>query len=224
MIELLIFDLDGTLIDSRLDIATGINHALAEISGVTVAPERIFPYIGSSLRNTFVNLAEDVSESVIDRMIETYKAYYYEHCAVYTKVYPGVFNTLEILSGFSRAIATAKRGFMAEHVAEVLNLTPHFDLIRGTDEGTPLKPAPDLFLEVMAYFKVKPENAICIGDTDHDILAGRAAGCKTVAVTYGIRSREELVRTNPDFLIDSITELIGIVKSPNEANPESTLS
>ena len=211
MWDLFIFDLDGTLIDSRRDIAAGVNHAISGHAGFSVAERRIHPHIGAGLRGTFTDLVPGAAPETIDAMVAAYKEFYFENCDVHTRVYPGVLETLAALDSAPRAIATSKRSFMARRVAERFGLDRLFDLIRGTDEGTPLKPAPDLLVGIMEHFGARPERTLTVGDTDHDVLAGKAAGCRTVAVTYGIRSREELKACRPDALIDSFPELAAVL-------------
>ena len=210
MWDLLIFDLDGTLVDSRRDIAIGVNHALGAVAGLAVPEARVFPHIGGSLRGTFADLAPGLADASYDAMVEAYKAFYFDHCAVHTRPYPGVIETLAKLAGAPKAVATTKRTFMARRVTEVLGLAPLVDLVQGTDDGTPIKPAPDLFLQVMERFAARPGKTLVVGDTVHDVRAGKAAGCFTVAVTYGIGARDALAAAGPDRLIDSFPEIAAI--------------
>jgi HAD superfamily hydrolase (TIGR01509 family) len=211
MWDLLLLDLDGTLVDSRRDIATAVNRALAEVAGISVPEARIVPHIGGSLRGTFVDLAPGRADADHDAMVEAYKAFYFDHCADHSRPYPGVIETLGALAGVTKAIATTKRTFMALRVAEALGLAPLVDLVQGTDDGTPIKPAPDLFLSLIERFGARPARTLAVGDTVHDVGAGKAAGCVTVAVTYGIGTRNALAAAGPDRLVDSFAEVGAIV-------------
>ena len=217
MWDLLIFDLDGTLIDSRADIAAGINHALAAHDAAPADEAAVYPYIGTSLEATFSGLAPGLSDAAYAAMVVTYKAYYFDHCDVHTRPYPGVDTTLAKMNGTPKAIGTTKRTFMARRVTERLGIAGHFDLVQGTDEGVPLKPAPDLFLGILAHFGAEAHRTLVVGDTDHDMLAGRAAGCVTAGVTYGIRSRGELAACEPDHLVDRFADLLALVQGAGSA-------
>ena len=212
MWDLLIFDLDGTLVDSRRDIAIAVNHALTQVAGLVAEEARVVPHVGGSLRGTFVDLAPGLAEAAYDAMDKAYKAFFFDHCAVHTLPYPGVLETLAKLAGAPKAIATTKRTFMARRVTEELSIAPLVDLVQGTDDGMPIKPAPDLFRFVMARFAARPFRTLVVGDTVHDVAAGKAAGCVTVAVTYGIGSREALAAAGPDSVVDSFPEIAGIVR------------
>ena len=139
--SLIIFDLDGTLVDSRRDIATSVNHAIQAVVGNPVPEEQVFPYIGEGLARTFRELTGEKDPALLARMEEEYKSHFFDHCDVHSKVYPGVLETLAKLTGFQKALATTKRTFMARRVAGVMGFLEYMDHIQGSDDIA-LKPDP----------------------------------------------------------------------------------
>ena len=157
-IDLVIFDLDGTLVDSRIDIAAAINQGLLAVGAEQCAQEAIFPLIGRPLVEMFLTLLPQKLKNSAEKAAEAYRHYYMDHCADASQLYPGVPQCLEALSTIPLAIATTKMTFHALKVAEELGLTPYFDLIQGSD-GIPYKPDPTLLKIVLEKLDKKAENS-----------------------------------------------------------------
>jgi phosphoglycolate phosphatase-like HAD superfamily hydrolase len=116
------------------------------------------------------------------------------------------------LSTFTLGVVTTKESGQAEIVLRRLALIPFFQHIQGGGLGLRLKPAPDTILTALAALHCAPPRALMVGDTPADVLAGKAAGTKTCAVTYGFGTREALLRCAPDHVIDSFGELVDLVR------------
>jgi HAD superfamily hydrolase (TIGR01549 family) len=127
--------------------------------------------------------------------------------------YSGVKDTLEILkdSPYKISLLTTKAQDQTERILEHFNLTNHFDFIMGRTNGIPHKPDPTPFFMICDNLKVEPENSLMVGDTELDILCGKNANAKTVAVTYGYRSIEKLNKYSPDYMVDNLLELKTII-------------
>jgi len=211
--QLLIFDLDGTLVDSRFDVATAINHGLQAVGFDKLPLEDIFPYIGKPLDNIYLDILKTDDMAEAKRASAAYREFFFDNCANKSKLYDGVFETLEKLSKtFNLAVATTKQSFMAIRVAEVLGIAPFLKSVQGTDDF-PAKPDPEIINILLKRFSCEPENAIMVGDTITDIMAGQAAGVKTCAVSYGIGLVNDLNEVKPDFMVNSFREIEGVVKS-----------
>lgn len=211
---LILLDLDGTLVDSRHDIAAAIREALREAGAPAPEATELFRFIGKPLLDIFVELLDDREPPYTraEAACETYRRYYFDHCADRSTLYPGVRETLLALRPHAAlAIATTKRTFMAERVAELLGLAPLLDAVGGTD-GIPFKPDPALLLALMRRFDADPARTLMVGDTVSDLRAARKAGVSAAAVLYGIGSEEALRAEAPDLCLARFPELLAWVE------------
>jgi HAD superfamily hydrolase (TIGR01509 family) len=207
-------DLDGTLIDSHRDIAVAFQHALRTIVGGDVPTEgTIARHIGKPLALMAVELGYDLPALQMERFLLTYRQYYAQHCAHHTRPYPGVITTLQALSSLQRGIVTTKQQEQAEAVLTQLHMTSLFHHIQGWQPGLQLKPAPDMVLATLTALRCPPYDALMVGDTPADILAGKAAGTRTCAVTYGFGTEDELRQCQPDYVIDRFEDLLRLLSS-----------
>jgi len=204
-VDLIIFDLDGTLVDSRMDIASAVNQGILAVGGQARAYEDIFPLIGRPLVKMFLALLPEKLRPSAERAAEAYRHYYYDHCTDTSVLYPGVIECLEGLSSVPLAIATTKMTFMAVKVAQELKITHYFKLIQGSD-GIPFKPDPAILIMVSEQLKKRADKSWMVGDTVYDIQAGKAAGMHTCAVTYGIGSFEDIQVQGPDLILTSLSD------------------
>jgi len=202
---LLIFDLDGTLVDSREDIAASLNHGLMAVQLAPLSLEHAQSFIGRPLEDIFRTLTGDEEKTIAASA--AYREHFFKHCADKSRLYDGVLETLQTLNGSTKkAVATTKRRFMAVRVIEAMGLAPYFDYVEGTD-GFPAKPNPEILLRLLARFETDPSRAWMIGDTAADVLAGKQAGMRVAAVRYGIGSTEELSALNPDLLLTDFRQV-----------------
>jgi 2-phosphoglycolate phosphatase len=211
-VDLVVFDLDGTLVDSRQDIARAINHGILSAGGQELPLQDIVPHIGRPLVDTFEALLPVELKPTAQGAAETFRQYYFQHCAETSRLYPGVLACLENLQGVSRAVATTKMTFMAVKVVEEMGIAHHFDLVQGSD-GIPHKPHPAVLSRVLEKLKKQPHESWFVGDTVYDIQAGKAAGMRTCAVTYGIGLVDELEQALPDLLLGSLVDLATRIRS-----------
>lgn len=210
----IIFDFDGTLTDSRRDIAGAQVWALQQVGHTGVQEEDLYPLIGKPLHETFARVLPAEQHHRIPDVIAHYAVYYPPRALRTTVLFPGVRDTLTLLRarGHRLAVASTKKGEGIRRATDHFGITPLFDVLQGSD-GIPFKPAPDVILAVLRTLGWDPRATLMVGDTDGDILAGRHAGVATCGVTYGSLSRDDLATYRPDFLIDAIASLPALAES-----------
>ncbi|MBI5204548.1 MAG: HAD-IA family hydrolase [Nitrospirae bacterium] len=206
--ELIIFDLDGTLVDSSTDITNALNYAIKPYGLKPLTIKDTVKMVGEGLTRLVEKIVVNntgIKNEVLDRFI----AYYTEHLTDFTKPYPGIIEALEKLKRFKKAVISNKREALSKKLLEDLGLLRFFDIVLGSDSVHEKKPSPVPVKKVLELLKIAPGKALIVGDSNFDIQAGKSAGIITVAVTYGFRNRESL--KGADFIIDDIKQLIGLI-------------
>lgn len=213
-IELLIFDLDGTLVDSRIDIANSINYMRRRLDLEPLPIETIASFIGEGASALVRRaLGNRVSEAQVKEALDIFLPHYAQHLLDNTVQYPEVNETLAELArrGKPLAVLTNKPTEMTRRILEGLGLAELFALILGGDSFERKKPDPMGVHYIINAIGSSPERTLVIGDLPNDILAGRNAGAWTCGVTYGLAG-ERVAEAQPDFLIRRISELLDIAR------------
>ncbi len=205
-VDLVVFDLDGTLVDSRQDISRAVNEGIVSVGGRRRPDLEIVPHIGRPLLDIFRDLLPVELCPKAERAAEAYRKYFFDHCVDRSRFCPGAKECLESLQVVTLAVATTKMTFMAVRVLEQMGIAHHFDLVQGSD-GIPKKPDPAVLVQVLRKLCKKAGRSWVVGDTVYDIQAGKAAGMRTCAVTYGIGRPDELKGAAPDLLVDTLADL-----------------
>lgn len=205
MISLVIFDLDGTLVNSIVDITNSLNYAIEPYNLEKMTVEKTVGLVGEGLTALVEKMLGSENEPLIDEVMERFIRHYTEHLTDFTVPYPGVPETLEKLADYRKAVVSNKREELSKRVLDTLKLSHYFDVIFGSDSVGEKKPSPKPILEILRIVKVKPDEAVIVGDSNYDIEAGRAAGIRTIAVTYGYRGLEFL--GDAEILIEHFTDL-----------------
>jgi phosphoglycolate phosphatase len=210
--EHIIFDFDGTLTDSRRDIAGAQVWALKQLGFDSIREEELYRYIGKPLRDTFSAVLPPSLHDRIPEAEQHYSSYYPTRSLLTTMLFPGVRETLEELRlrGKTLAVASTKRGPGIKRVTDHFGITGFFAQLQGS-EGIPFKPDPTILTLILEGQKWDPIATLMVGDTDNDILAGKKAGIATCGVTYGSLGNEELQAFAPDFLIHDFPSLLRVV-------------
>ena len=206
-VDLLIFDLDGTLIESKWDIAHSVNFTLVEL-GLPERPiEEIFGFVGDGVKRLLRLAVGEGNQARFEEALQVFRGHYLEHCLDRTTFYPGIEPMLQHFSGKTKAIATNKS---IEYTRVILNgLGPqHFGYMVGGDNGFGLKPEPGMLLHVMEMLGAAKERTVLIGDSTNDINGGHNAGIRVCAVGYGMGNREKMVACQPDWFIERPEELM----------------
>jgi phosphoglycolate phosphatase len=212
---LIVFDLDGTLVDSSRDLANAVNAALRRIdpSAPTLALDVVRSFIGSGARNlvarslVHAGIALPLAEA-LPVFLEEYERRLTEH----TRFYDGVEDTLDRLSGHPLAVLTNKPGDMSRRILDALGAGARFFRVYGGGDLPSRKPDPDGLLRLMAESAATPRTTVMVGDSAIDVRTGRAAGARTVGVRYGF-DPESLVSEPPDALFDHLRELPAFMES-----------
>ncbi len=203
-----IFDLDGTLIDSREDLVLSVNHALKTLGQAELPGDTIAGYVGDGVRNLLTScLAHSDRQDLLDRAILLFQGHYGEHLLDHTRLYAGVMDILKWLQGKKMAVVTNKPEGFTLRILEGLGIRCYFDPVLGGDSTPFKKPNPEPILKVLQQWKIDAGETLVVGDSPNDIVAGKKSQTLTCGLTQGFRSRKEIQDSNPDWTIDSISEI-----------------
>jgi len=212
-LKLLIFDLDGTLIDSRLDLVNSVNAMLRHFQRPELPPEIIATYVGDGAPMLIRRaLGDPQDETFLGEALGYFLSYYRVHKLDHTHAYPGVLEMLAALrrgrdgSGRHMAVLSNKPVNPSRQIVEALGLKPFFDQVYGGNSFPTKKPDPEGARTLMAEAGAAPEETIIVGDSSIDVLTGQNAGAWTCGVTYGF-APQTLQTLPPDLLVDSPQEL-----------------
>ena len=212
MIKLLIYDLDGTLIDSRLDIASAVNWSLKKLDFRELLPEQIISFVGSGVRELFGSCFQAIGicsdECLVTRGVRYFKEYYSGHCLDATILYPSVRHVLEYFKNCRQAVVTNKPDEFSRKILDGLGVAGCFFRIIGDNAGYEKKPSPESVFEVIKSAGVLPGETVFIGDSDIDVETGKSAGVKTILVTYGFGNLDAAKRLKPDLIVDDLKEIL----------------
>jgi phosphoglycolate phosphatase len=223
-IKLVIFDLDGTLIDSRLDLVHSVNAALRHIGRPELPDDVIASYVGDGAPILIQRAlgGETVDEALIRKGLEFFLAYYRAHKLDHTTVYPGIPEVLAAIrsaaNGTPRqmAVLSNKPVHPSRAIIEALGLGQFFTQIYGGNSFASKKPDPEGALKLLAEGGVRPEQAAIVGDSHVDVRTGRNAGLWTVGVTYGFATHT-LEDEPPDVLVDLPQEVGAVFSGTSKA-------
>lgn len=214
----ILFDLDGTLVDSAEDIRAALRDAFGAL-GLELGDRLGALVDGSSLESIFEREVPGGSAADLAQFVATYRASYARDLTGRTHLFPGVRELLDRLARdeprVPLGVATSKRSDTARAVLDALGIADRFAVVRGTG-GTdlPEKPAPDLLLAVARELGAVASLSVMVGDTPRDVHAGRRAGMRTVAVTWGMATRADLVAADPHHVIERVEDLLGALTAP----------
>lgn len=219
MTKAILFDFDGTLVDSAPGIVKTMEETFKRMAIMVPSDEEMRATIGMPLRDALQKLGQ-LNDADADKATALYRELFPIYEVGYIKVFPHVAETLDKLHerGMRMAIVTSRDRKSMELVAGKRNLTPYFETqITGAD-GIKAKPAPDMVLALLERMQLNAEEVLVVGDTTFDIEMGNSAGCKTVAVTYGNHSREKLESVTPTYIIDRFDELLPLCRQRGVIN------
>jgi phosphoglycolate phosphatase len=211
-VDLIIFDLDGTLIDSRQDIANAVNFSLNKVGRGEKTIAEISSYIGMGLDDLIRKSLGESKSHLFDKAKARFEEYYREHCTDNSVLYPQVRETLEYFRNKRKIIITNRNYEFARLALKATGISGYFEAIMGGDDIGCMKPSSCPLDKLMHKFNINnKQKAIIVGDMDIDVLTGRAAGIITCAVTYGIGRKEQIVKAKPDYIIDNLRQLKDII-------------
>ncbi len=214
-LKLLVWDLDGTLVDSELDLAHAINAMLRNLNCPELPVEVVASYVGDGAPMLVRRaLGDPEDESYVHSALEYFLAYYREHKLDHTYIYSGVLNTLEAIrqrSDLKMAVLTNKPIVPSRAICESLGLAPFMSQIYGGNSFPTKKPDPHGARVLLQEHGARPCEALMIGDSQYDVLTANNSGMYSVGVNYGF-SPESLKIHKPDALIDHPLELLDLLE------------
>jgi phosphoglycolate phosphatase len=208
-----LLDLDGTLLDTPAGIVRAFTAALADMSAPAADPLAIRATIGLPLPVAFARLlGVEADDPLVAAGVGHYQRCFREIVlpGAADLVFPGVLDGLTRLreAGYLLAVATSKFYASADVVLVAAGLRAEFDEVLGADQVSNPKPHPEMAFALLDRLGSRPADAVMVGDTSHDLLMARAAGLRSVAVTYGVHSVAELTAAEPTWLVDSFGEVV----------------
>ncbi|MEK4146391.1 pyrophosphatase PpaX [Robertmurraya sp. FSL W8-0741] len=208
-ITTLLFDLDGTLIDTNELIIQSFLHTLEQYYPGAYKREDVLPFMGPTLTETFASMnAEKVEE-----MTNVYRTFNIAHHDDLVTEFEGVRETVAVLKekGFKLGIVTTKRLAVVEKGLRLTKLESYFDVVVALDHVTKAKPDPEPIVKALAQLDSIPEEAMMIGDNFHDIVGGKNAGTKTAGVAWSLKGKAFLEQYDPDFMLEHMSDLFEIL-------------
>ena len=205
-ISLLIFDLDGTLVNTLEDIAASVNYTLQKLGRQLIPIDSVRQYVGDGVEMLMRRALSDSDEFLSDA-VGIYKVHHSRNLLVRSRLYPSVTEVLEHFRAIPMAVISNKTSEFVQPLLDGLKISGYFRMVLGADSGLPLKPSPDSVQKLLAEFKAPKDRTVVVGDGTTDVRAGKAAGVITCSVTYGFRSEEELRKAGPDYIIHELSDL-----------------
>lgn len=210
MYRTVLFDLDGTLLDTIADLAAAGNHVCRENGWPEFTVDQFRAMVGHGIRNLVIQFSPEHcrAEAQVDRTLTQFSAYYGAHSMDHTLPYPGIPELLKRLqdAGVRLAVCSNKAdGFSGQLIEHYF--PGRFALVRGKREGVPVKPDPAIVRQMLETLDASPAGTIFVGDSSVDIRTGHNAGLPACGVTWGFRSRASLVEAGADFLADTPAQL-----------------
>ena len=218
--KVIIFDLDGTLIDSSPDLALAINHMLTTIGKATFSLDEIHHWVGNGAQTLVkralsgsTKITSDIDKKEFENALKIFLDFYAKNLAVETLTYPHVLSTLSQLkdNGYKLAIVTNKPFDFVEPILNELKLKEYFEFHLGGDSLKEKKPNPAPLLYVCEKLNVKPSDCVMIGDSKNDILAAHACDMQSIGLTYGYNYGEHISIHNPDVYFSDFSDIAKVL-------------
>ena len=204
MIAAVLWDLDGTLVDTRIDLAAAANAGRAAVGLTALAQEQVISFVGDGMIKLLERCCPNHSGTELEPVIAAFRSYYGQHCADHVQLYPGILDCLNWLADHQvpQAVVTNKPFDFSDTILKSLHLTHFFSSIQGGDG--PRKPAPDQLVRALSEIKPGPGSRWMIGDHHTDILAGHAASCSTIFCQWGLG---HIATSQPHYLMTAPADL-----------------
>jgi 2-phosphoglycolate phosphatase len=206
-VDLVMFDLDGTLADTGRDLADAVNFTRAHLKLERLPDAAVLAHVGRGVEHLLRHAVPEKGPDHFAEVLRVFLGRYENHLLDATVLYPHAHQTLEYFRAKRRAVVSNKMHRLALAVLRGLGIAHCFDIILGGDSAAQKKPHPALLQEAMRRFHVPAQRALMIGDGRIDIEAGKLAGVLTCGVTYGLGQKEDVIAAGPDFVVDDLAEI-----------------
>jgi phosphoglycolate phosphatase len=213
MKRLILYDLDGTLVDTLRDIAEAVNHMLHHLQVPPIPSEEVRRYVGWGVHELVQRCLKTKDAGQIERGVELYRAHYSQHLLDYSRLYPGAQMILEHFKARDQAVITNKPNPYSRQILEGLRVAGYFVEVIAGDSEYPRKPNPAAVLSLMRRRSLVPHEVILLGDSPIDMETGKNAGVPVVGIAHGLSGEEELAAARPDLLVRNFAELLEIAKA-----------
>lgn len=212
-IDTILFDLDGTLIDTNELIISSFLHTLNHYYPDSYQRQDVLPFMGPTLVETFTSIDRDRA----DEMVHMYRTFNKENHDVLVKEFSGVYETVRTLkeSGYKLGIVTTKMLDVVEKGLRLTKLDEFFEVIVALDHVEKPKPDAEPVLKALSLLDSEPQETIMIGDNHHDIIGGRNAGTVTAGVAWSSKGRDHLLQFDPDYMLETMPDLLTILEELN---------
>jgi len=223
--QVILFDLDGTLIDSAPDLALAINHMLTTLGRDTFSDDLIRSWVGNGAQvivkrglSGKADFDDNIDPELFNKALDIFLRFYAQNLCVDTVTYPNVRSTLKILKaqGYRLVIVTNKPFDFVQPILDGLQLDGLFELCLGGDSLAERKPSPLPLLHVCETLAVTPEQCVMVGDSKNDILAANAAQMQSVGLTYGYNYGEDIAEHKPDVVFSDFADLVAVFAAVNQ--------
>ncbi len=211
-IKLIVFDLDGTLINSQGDLTDSVNELRRRFGLKNISGKRVGAHVGQGVEHLLHNTIPERARLQDPNFYSEFSRIYQRRCTNRTRLFPGTLATLKRLSGIRLVVASNKPGRLSRQILRGLKVHREFSTILGADDIRRRKPHPEVILKLMRRFKAKPKETLMVGDSRFDMEAGKRARCWLCACTFGFSSRSELTRWRPDYTISRFSQLLKVVQ------------
>lgn len=222
----ILFDLDGTLIDSVPDLSGSINHMLTKLNRKSFDDNMIHHWVGNGAQMLVSralagkrDIKCEIDSSLLDEAMDIFLSHYKENLCVDTYLYDGVKDTLKKLKGleYQIVIVTNKPVEFVQPIVCRLGIGEYIDYFIGGNSLPTKKPDPAPLLHICEYFDIEIDKCVMIGDSKNDILAARACAMDSIAVSYGYNYGEDISIYEPDFIVDSFADIMLIITGKTNA-------
>jgi len=212
MKKLILYDLDGTLADTRRDIINSVRHALRILSGPELTDDEIKDCVGTGLHALIKQVFRTEDEKLADRGSKLYREHYKQHMLDHTALYPGAREFLEYFKDRKQAVITNKPNPFSSQILAALAVGHYFIAILAGDNGLPFKPDPAAIHHLMEETGAIEDEVIFVGDSPVDIQAARNAGVEVVTLSHGFANEAALLEAKPDHIVRNFQELLTLAK------------
>jgi phosphoglycolate phosphatase len=206
-VDLIMFDLDGTLADTGHDLADAVNFTRAHFELAPLPEKMVYAHVGRGVEHLLKHALPQGGPAYFHEVTRVFLDRYETHLLDQTVLYPGVLSVLDYFHNKRRVVVSNKIERLSVAVVRGLGVENHFDAILGGDSAAEKKPHPALLNAALRRFEIPGASALMVGDGDTDVEAGKRAGVMTCGVTYGLGNKDDLIAAQPDLLIDDLSEL-----------------